>query len=203
MSSLNLENAEVTYYKDFVPSELATKIFEDLSAIMIKNTGSFVTYNDKKYKLSRKTLVLINKDLKDYLIPKIWGENVQIIPFTDEALVLKDMLETELSYKFNICLVNYYATGKRNIGWHSDNEEKGDIECIASLSFGAEREFAFRKKGEKKACKTVKLEDKSLIVMDGGCQYNYEHCLEKDKSITYGRLNMTFRHFKWDTYEKV
>jgi alkylated DNA repair dioxygenase AlkB len=70
--------------------------------------------------------------------------------FTDDMKKLKQQLETTLSYKFNICLANYYESGAKNIGYHSDNEEKGDIECIVSVSLGATREFSFREKINKK-----------------------------------------------------
>lgn len=86
-------------------------------------------------------------------------------------------------------MANYYSTGRNNIGWHSDNEEKGDIECIASFSFGARREFAFRNKGEKEQLLSLELGLGSLLVMNEGCQENYEHCLLQDKGKS-GKFNV-------------
>jgi hypothetical protein len=39
--------------------------------------------------------------------------------------------------------------------------------------------------------------------MDNGCQNNYEHCLVQDKKCKDIRINITFRHFKVDTYSSL
>ena len=199
---LNLKDACVKYYDSFVESELAKKIFEDLKNIFDKEETKKVEYDGEMYKLNRKTLVFVDKDLTDYIIPAIWGNTVTIIKFTDDLIKLKNSIEIELGYKFNICLANYYINGKKSIGYHCDNEEKGDIECIASISLGAEREFSFRTK-DKENEKSIKLGNGSLLVMDKGCQYNYDHSLLVDKNIKDSRLNLTFRSFKFDTYKIV
>jgi alkylated DNA repair dioxygenase AlkB len=110
------------------------------------------------------------------------------------------LIESVLHYQFNICLVNYYATGKDSIGWHSDNEEKGDIECIASISIGSTRNFTFRKCGKTDIVLNIPLESGCMVVMDDGCQKHYEHSILQDKSVKEPRLNITFRKFKYDTY---
>jgi alkylated DNA repair dioxygenase AlkB len=86
--------------------------------------------------------------------------------------------------------------------FHLDNEEKGDIECIGSISIGIPRDFAFRKKGDdtKEIIKKINLESGSLLVMDSGCQKNYEHSLLTNKEIKEPRLNITFRNFKFEQY---
>jgi hypothetical protein len=153
------------------------------------------------FKLKRKTLVFIDDSIIDnYVLPKIWGSEVSVFKFTPEIQLLIQLLKSITPYDFNICLVNYYSTGKNNIGWHSDNEEKGEIECIASFSFGTQREFAFRNNGEKEQLISLKLGSGSLLVMNKGCQENYEHCLLQDKKIKESRINITFRRFKYDTY---
>ncbi len=201
MRKLALEKANVDYYPKFLPYQLADNIYHDLSTIMKDEEIKSVLVSGIEHKLNRKTMVYVDANLKDYIIPKIWGSNITIKPFTNDLLEVKSLLEETLKYKFNICLVNYYATGNKYIGFHSDNEELGDIECIASLSLGVEREFQFRTKLDKQICEKINLEHNSLLVMDDGCQYNYEHCLPKCKDLAQDRLNLTFRHFKWDTYE--
>ena len=52
--------------------------------------------------------------------------------------------------RFNSCLLNLYHTGEEGMAWHSDDET--DLKkngAIASLSFGAERKFAFKHKQSK------------------------------------------------------
>ena len=148
--NLELSNAKILYVKDYLSDELQNIILNKYKIIFDEETYKKVNDNDndKIYKLNRKTLVLIDENLSNYIIPKIWGENVNLITFDDEIKEIKNKLEKEFDYKFNICLCNYYPNGKSNISFHSDNEEKGDIECIASISIGATREFAFRKKDD-------------------------------------------------------
>ena len=202
--NLELSNAKILYVKDYLSDELQNIILNKYKIIFDEETYKKVNDNDndKIYKLNRKTLVLIDENLSNYIIPKIWGENVNLITFDDEIKEIKNKLEKEFDYKFNICLCNYYPNGKSNISFHSDNEEKGDIECIASISIGATREFAFRKKDDstKEIIKKINLESGSLLVMDSGCQQNYEHALLVDKEIKEPRLNITFRHFKFEEY---
>lgn len=198
--NLGLENADVKYYASFVNEEKANKIFKDLTQIFDDEEVKRVTNEGgDSYKLNRKTLVFVDSSLTDFQIPKIWGTGVRILLFTPELMELKLEIEKELKYDFNICLANYYVNGKKNIGYHSDNEEKGDIECIASISLGAVRDFGFRTK-DKIHILNMKLDSGSLLVMDKGCQDNYEHSLIADKTIKESRLNLTFRKFKFDTY---
>ena len=200
--NLELPNAKVTYIPNYVSKELQNKIFSKYKNIFDSENYKSVNMNDRNYKLNRKTIVLVDEDLINYVIPKIWGENISVIKFDEEIKEIKDKLEKDLEYKFNICLCNYYPNGKSNISFHSDNEEKGDIECIGSISLGVPREFAFRKKGDetKEIIKKINLESGSLLVMDSGCQKNYEHTLLTNKEIKLPRLNITFRNFKFEQY---
>lgn len=201
---LELQNAKVIYINNYINDDLKHKIFTKYQTIFENEINKKVIDNNRIYKLNRKTLVLVDENLVDYVIPKIWGDDVTIMIFDDEIKEIKKKLEEDLNYNFNICLCNYYPNGKSNISFHSDNEEKGDIECIASISIGAVRDFAFRKKNDetKEIIKTVSLESGSLIVMDSGCQQNYEHSLLVNKEINEARLNITFRNFKFDQYSK-
>lgn len=199
---LGLTYAKVTYISNFINDELQNKILTKYQDIFIEEKNKCVIADDRTYKLNRKTLVLIDEELENYVIPKIWGEEVTVLKFDDEIKCVKEDLEKLLEYSFNICLCNYYLNGKSNISFHSDNEEKGDIECIASVSIGEKREFGFRKKNcdEKKIIKKIELESGSLLIMDKGCQENYEHSLLANKNLKNPRLNITFRNFKFDTY---
>src|SRR6218665_2411465 len=87
------------------------------------------------------------------------------LPWTKELLSLKAKIEATSGERFNSCLLNLYHTGEEGMAWHSDAEK--DLKkdgAIASLSFGAERNFAFKHKqsGEKI---TQLLEHGSLLVM--------------------------------------
>jgi len=62
-------------------------------------------------------------------------------------LQLKKITEENTGESYNSCLLNLYHSGEEGMAWHSDGEK--DLKkngAIASLSFGAERKFAFKHK---------------------------------------------------------
>jgi hypothetical protein len=198
-----LPNANVKYFEKFMTDNMRDKIYDDLTNLfkMDCNGPKFVIKEDgSKYKLSRRTLVFVSVDIDKSIIPKIWGDNVTIMDFTDDLNQLKALIEKETNFKFNICLANYYSTGKKSIHFHSDKEEKGSTSCIASISMGAERPFIFRKITEREPCFTLNLANGSLLIMGDGCQENYEHSLPQDKTCHDPRLNLTFRLFDEKRY---
>ncbi len=198
---LHFENATVIYEPDFLSRDESQTLFTLISTLFEQGERKLIDTETSSYRLNRKTMVFIDSDIDKSIIPKIWGNNVKILAFPPELLAIKQKLETQLSFKFNICLANYYNSGKNSIGWHSDNEEKGSTSCIASISLGQEREFLFKKKGTNETYKSLLLHHGSLIVMGDGCQENYQHSLPVDKSVKEPRLNLTFRLFDPDRYK--
>jgi len=80
------------------------------------------------------------------------------------------------------------------MAWHSDAEKTlGDEPTIASLSFGAERKFAFKHKITKQTISLV-LEKGSLLLMAGTCQQHWLHRLPPTKKVFKPRINLTFRN---------
>jgi len=115
------------------------------------------------------------------------------LPWTKELLALKSLIEKETGATFNSCLLNLYHNGDEGMAWHSDGEADLKKEgVIGSLSFGAERKFAFKHKqtGEKVA---LKLEHGSLLVMKDTTQTFWLHRLPPSKKIVKPRVNLTFR----------
>jgi alkylated DNA repair dioxygenase AlkB len=115
------------------------------------------------------------------------------IPWTKELLELKQMAEQKSNETYNSCLLNLYHSGDEGMAWHSDAEK--DLKkngAIASLSFGAERKFAFKHKTTKETI-GLKLEHGSLLVMKGTTQTHWLHRLPPTKTITTPRINLTFR----------
>jgi alkylated DNA repair dioxygenase AlkB len=77
--------------------------------------------------------------------------------------------------------------------WHSDAEKVLKKNgAIGSLSFGAERKFAFKHKQTKETISLI-LEHGSLLVMKGATQSNWLHSLPPTKIKTATRINLTFR----------
>lgn len=97
---------------------------------------------------------------------------------------------------FNGVLVNCYRDGNDSVGWHSDDEaEWGPNPVIASVSFGATRDFVLkhrRDKGVKPV--TCPLTHGSLLVMGDTVQNTWQHQLPKRRRVTTPRVNLTFRN---------
>ena len=192
--------APVLYYPNFLDKATADKLYGELKTYDIGRH----TYNGKK--LARNTAVFGDTS-KLNKFPKIWGEDTQMINWTDGMPIMEEVLNKVKSFletEFNICLVNQYATGKDFIGWHSDNEEKGDCYCIASISLGAVRKFLFLLKtndlgldASESERVEVNLEHGSLLVMKHPCQDLYLHSLPPDKKIKDERINLTYRIFHY------
>ena len=117
----------------------------------------------------------------------------QALLWTADLLALKQLIEQLSGTKFNSCLLNLYHDGDEGMAWHSDDEKSlGKNTTIASLSFGAERHFAFKHKNTKQSLSLL-LENGSLLVMKGTTQTHWLHRLPKTTKVTRPRINLTFR----------
>jgi alkylated DNA repair dioxygenase AlkB len=108
-------------------------------------------------------------------------------------LELKNKIEDKSGDTFNSCLLNLYHSGDEGMGWHADDEkELKPNGAIASVSFGAERKFAFKHKKTAQGIQT-NLEHGSLLVMKGATQSYWLHRLPVTKKVSLPRINLTFR----------
>lgn len=117
----------------------------------------------------------------------------EALPWTKELVVLKELIEVKTGEKFNSCLLNLYHDGNEGMAWHSDGEK--DLKkngAIGSLSFGAERKFAFKHKETKETVSLI-LQHGSLLVMKDTTQTHWLHRLPPTKLISKPRINLTFR----------
>jgi alkylated DNA repair dioxygenase AlkB len=79
------------------------------------------------------------------------------------------------------------------MAWHSDGEKAlKEDGAIASLSFGAERKFAFKHKKSAEVVDII-LQHGSLLLMKDNTQKNWLHRLPPTKKIHTPRINLTFR----------
>ena len=115
------------------------------------------------------------------------------LPWTAALLQLKNKVAQLSGENYNACLLNLYHNGSDGMAWHSDGEK--DLKpngAIASLSFGAERKFAFKHKIDKSVI-PILLEHGSLLVMKGTTQQHWLHRLPPTTKIHSARINLTFR----------
>lgn len=115
------------------------------------------------------------------------------LPWTPALRAIKKKIETISGETFNSCLLNLYHNGTEGMAWHSDGEK--DLKkdgAIGSVSFGAERKFAFKHKKTKETIRLV-LEHGSLLIMKGSTQTHWLHRLPPTQIPFNERVNLTFR----------
>ena len=120
-------------------------------------------------------------------------------PWPPALSALRARVEQACGAGFNSVLANLYRDGRDAMGWHSDDEpELGPAPVIASLSLGAERRFAFRRRPARgqangRAALELRLPHGSLLRMAGATQRLYQHALPRAMRVTEPRINLTFR----------
>ncbi|MCG2612904.1 alpha-ketoglutarate-dependent dioxygenase AlkB [Terrimonas sp. NA20] len=115
------------------------------------------------------------------------------LPWTEELLELKSLAEERSGETFNSCLANLYHSGEEGMAWHSDAEKMLRKDgAIASMSFGAERKFAFKHKQTQQIISVI-LQTGSLLIMKGTTQTHWLHRLPPTTKIKTLRVNLTFR----------
>lgn len=133
------------------------------------------------------------------------GVTVPANPWIPIVLKLKEAVECAANEKFNFVLVNYYRNGLDHMGEHRDDEkELCPASSIASLSFGAERDFVFCHKdarGKSKARRDISrlkicLSNGSLLLMCQPTNKFWYHSLPVRKTVKGARINLTFRKMK-------
>src|SRR5690606_8073018 len=201
MSQIDLFNFKIDTEKNLLPmggtGNYLGKIFSDeeanryyeilLNTIDWKNDEAIIF--GKRIVTKRKVAWYGNQEF-EYTYSKI---TKKAHLWTPELLLLKNLIEKKTGETFNSCLLNLYHSGEEGMAWHSDGEK--DLKkngAIASVSFGAERKFAFKHKQTKETI-ALNLEHGSLLIMKGATQTNWLHRLPPTKKVDEARINLTFR----------
>jgi alkylated DNA repair dioxygenase AlkB len=178
----------VNYYGKLLTHKEANQYFDSLMHTIDWKNDQAIIYG-KLIITKRKVAWYGNKDY-EYTYS---NTTKRALTWTKELLALKSIIEEKTGEKFNSCLLNLYHTGDEGMAWHSDAEK--DLKkngAIASLSFGAERKFAFKHKETKETISLI-LEHGSLLVMKSTTQSYWLHRLPPTKRISKPRINLTFR----------
>lgn len=194
LKNLLPKDGTVNYYGRILSPQKANEYFQVLLQSIEWKNDEAVIYG--KHILTKRKVAWYGDEKFEYTYSKI---TKQALPWTKELLELKALAEEKSGEKFNSCLLNLYHNGDEGMAWHSDAEK--DLKkdgAIASLSFGAERKFAFKHKTSKEMV-SLALANGSLLVMKGTTQTHWLHRLPPTKLISKARINLTFRMI--DTYE--
>ncbi|GHA10816.1 alpha-ketoglutarate-dependent dioxygenase AlkB [Arenicella chitinivorans] len=185
---LNLEDADIRYTPEFYSTEVANTLFD----VLLNETDwqqDTVRVFGKKHLAPRLSRWVGDPGLR-YAYS---GLTMETVPWTDTLLAIRADAEGACGASFNSVLLNFYRDGRDSNGWHSDDEpELGGQPQIASLSFGAARDFRLRHKTDPQLKYTLALENGSLLFMCGPTQANWQHHIPK-RANAGPRINLTFR----------
>ncbi|NWT74331.1 ALKB2 demethylase, partial [Prunella himalayana] len=116
---------------------------------------------------------------------------------------IRERVTAETGHAFNFVLINRYKDGLDHIGEHRDDEkELVPFSPIASVSFGACRDFVFRRRlgrgpgavpvpGPGRI--SVPLAHGSLLLMKHPTNVHWYHSLPPRRRVLAPRVNLTFR----------
>ena len=187
-SNLLPKDGMVNYYGKVLASKEADHYFNSLMQNILWENDEVIIFG--KHIVTKRKVAWYGDSDCSYTYS---NTTKQALAWTKELSYLKQIVEELAETKFNSCLLNLYHNGNEGIGWHSDDEKSlGKNNTIASLSFGAERNFSFKHKQNKQIVSLV-LEHGSLLIMKDATQTNWLHSLPKSKSVTQPRINLTFR----------
>lgn len=193
---ISIPDAELHYYPRAFTLDESTALLEILRDSIRWTSGGLMLYGRH---------IMMPRLIAWYGDPGITyeysGQSSPHNDWTSDLLTIKDRVETLSRHVFNGALLNYYRDGRDSMSWHSDDEESlGVNPVIASVSFGATRNFRLRHRHDRSINPVnLSLTTGSLLIMRGQTQHYWQHQLPKTRKPVGGRINITFRRIKAPT----
>ena len=189
-SLIKADNLYVEYIENFFDF--------DQSLLYMKHLTNDINWKREKIRMwgreivTKKRIAWYADEGKSYTYS---GSTFHPDQWNELLLEIKKQVEQYIKFQFNSVLLNEYPNGKVGMGWHSDDERELGIDpIIASLSFGANRDFIFKHKTDKRFENIkIHLKSGSLLLMLGSTQHHWKHSLPKRLKVREPRINLTFR----------
>ncbi len=184
-------DGQVDYFVSAFSTQIADRLFLELSENIHWQKDRLTVFG-KEYVMERQVAWYADQPFQ-----YTYSKSTKIaLPWSVSLIEIKNSIEQLTGFSFNACLLNLYPTGSDGMGWHSDDEDSLVKHApIASVSFGAARNFSFKHKHSGKK-QSIFLEHGSLLTMTGELQSHWWHSLPKSKRIFSTRINLTFRTMK-------
>lgn len=179
-----INNKLYSYFKNVFTKEQGKRLYNALIKMVDPIPKKRIIYDKEgtEHRLNKWFSVLVYVDNKPIMNHDLWPPELREIV---------DHVKKVTGHTYDSALVNYYRNGFDHIGAHRDRETLEGY--IASVSFGATRDFVIRDGETKKKLFTVPLYDCSLFEMKPGFQQKYLHELPKRARVLTGRVNITLR----------
>uniref|UniRef100_A0A6I8Q8D4 DNA oxidative demethylase ALKBH2 n=2 Tax=Xenopus tropicalis TaxID=8364 RepID=A0A6I8Q8D4_XENTR len=201
---IQAENLNCDYTSLFSKNE-ADDIFQQLEKDIVYFSGNLsqVMVYGKWHNVPRKQVMYGDEGLH-YTFS---GITLSPKPWIPVLVHIKERLQLATGHSFNFVLINRYKDGNDHIGEHRDDEKELVPQSpIASVSFGACRDFIFRHKDAR--CKNpmchiqpvkVELAHGSLLMMNYPTNVYWYHSLPVRKKVFSPRVNLTFRNISLES----
>ncbi|AMA49344.1 MULTISPECIES: alpha-ketoglutarate-dependent dioxygenase AlkB family protein [Flavobacterium] len=187
-----IPDAELIYYPSFFSLEQANILLKKLESEIPWQQDKITVYGKEHFQ--PRLTALFGNEGKPYAYSNIV---MRPHPWTPLLTHIKDEVERVCDTHFTTVLLNNYRNGQDSMGWHSDNEkELGRNPIIASVSFGAERNFQLKHNSIETAKQNIHLQHGSLLIMQGAIQHFWKHQVPKTQKNVGARINLTFRVIK-------
>ncbi len=188
LARLPIKDAEIYFLSSFIEAGEAKSLYETLYK-EIAWQESEITLFGKRHKVPRLSALYGEPGLK-YTYSGYTDEAKRWTPTLSK---LNKRITAQIKFNFNSVLANLYRNGEDANGWHADNEpELGEAPVIASLSFGASRDFQLKHRVTKERY-DIALNSGSILLMAGQTQQHWLHCVPRRKRCQEARINLTYR----------
>jgi len=157
-----------------------------------------IPWSDGAYRVAGRRMALSRCQcwFSDPGVPYRYHDQLQNAhPWTPLLERLRELVQAATGRPFNAVLANLYRDGEDRVAWHADDDpDLGPMTEIASLSFGATRDFSWRPKaGVPGQPAAVPVPSGGLLFMRAPFQRDWEHAVLPAPGVRAPRVNLTFR----------
>lgn len=186
---LQLPEADIKYYKNFLSEPEAAQYFKSLLDNLEWKQHNIKIFGKSLQQPRLTALYGVTDDAYTYS-----GLTLHPLPFTEEMRAIQNKIKKIIAADFTHCLANLYRDGRDSMGLHADDEnELGKYPAIASVSLGETRRFRLKHKFDKSLKLNIDLAPGSLLIMQGPTQQFWKHELPKTSASKGTRINLTYR----------
>lgn len=124
--------------------------------------------------------------------PRLTGEYLDLTAAPELLVELAAALSERLNVPYDRIWMNWYRNHNDGTGWHADRPaHKAPTAIVPVLSLGAPRRFLVRPGGGGPSTVFTPAGG-DLIIMQGRCQRDWQHCVPKQKSPAGTRMSLNF-----------
>ncbi len=124
--------------------------------------------------------------------PRLTGEYVDLTAAPALLTELAVTLGEQLGVPYDRIWMNWYRNHQDGTGWHADRPaHKAPTAIVPVLSLGAPRRFLVRPHGGGPSTVFTPAGG-DLIIMQGRCQRDWQHCVPKQKNPAGARMSLNF-----------